>query len=179
MSAYKNVNTQIEQISEWFSYALLGTLVLIVLFPISYTGVCYFILDLGVESFYLYPPTEWVRIKFSCILSNYCVYTKTVFFNGKRWPFDWKAPIGYLVAWSCGFVGIAPIAFAFAPFFTYLLGSCCLFYSIADDITKDLAAFNIDLSLIKVAKKTSIAANRAELRNKFRAIVQIYADAKQ
>lgn len=60
--AYGDVIVKIEQISKWLWSALMLSLVAIALFPLIYTGVAYYILDLGVDSFFLYPPTEFVWI---------------------------------------------------------------------------------------------------------------------
>lgn len=58
--AYKGLNAKIEKICEWFVHAILCTFIAVVLFPLLYTGVCYYLLDLGAKSFYLFPPTEFV-----------------------------------------------------------------------------------------------------------------------
>lgn len=58
--AYSELNAKIEMICEWLAFALSGTIVLVVLFPILYTGVLYYILDLEDASFFLYPPTKFV-----------------------------------------------------------------------------------------------------------------------
>lgn len=60
--AYKELNAKIEKMCEWLWFALLATFLSIVLLSICYTCVAYYILDLGVDSFYLFPPTEFVKI---------------------------------------------------------------------------------------------------------------------
>lgn len=60
--AYEELNVKIERICEWFYYACSVTILMFVLFPICYTGVAYYILDFGLKSFYLYPPTKFVYI---------------------------------------------------------------------------------------------------------------------
>lgn len=69
-----------------------------------------------------------------------------LFFPMTRWPFDWRSPAGYIVAWICGNFGLASVIFGFVPFSNYLLGSCWLFIFIADDIAEDLNEFNIVVS---------------------------------
>lgn len=49
--AYKELIGKIEQMHEWFSYAMLATALSLGLFPISCTVVNYFILDIGTESY--------------------------------------------------------------------------------------------------------------------------------
>lgn len=57
--AYQRLSVRLDQICEWLCLAGLATLVLVILFPITYTGVSYYILDLGIDSFLLYPPTKY------------------------------------------------------------------------------------------------------------------------
>lgn len=58
--AYQELNVQIELMCKCFCFGYLSSITLFALFPMIYTGVAYFMLDLGVESFYLYPQTEYV-----------------------------------------------------------------------------------------------------------------------
>lgn len=60
MIEYTELSLKIDQICKWFCCVALTTIAVMVFFPIGYTGVCYFLLDHGVESFYLFPPTEFV-----------------------------------------------------------------------------------------------------------------------
>lgn len=62
------------------------------------------------------------------------------------------------------------------PFFTYLLGTCWLFYFIADDVTNDLIAFNETVTTIA---ETPNGRERAELMKTFSSTIQIYTDAKR
>lgn len=98
-----------------------------------------------------------------------------------RWPFNWKTPIGYLVAWFCDSFGLFALGLAFMPYFTYLTGSCWFFIFIADEIKTDMIAFNTEVVIVENAinpKKTS-SEHRIELMNQFCATVQIYTDAKE
>lgn len=89
-----------------------------------------------------------------------------------RFPFDWKTPHGYLVAYLSDCVGCVSLASAFIQFLNLLIGSCWLFIYIADDITSDLAAFNADIETTE--------HNRAvELLTRLCDIIRIYSDAKQ
>lgn len=54
--------------------------------------------------------------------------------------------------------------------FCFFLGSTMLFISMAEDITEDLTLFNRTLNS---------SEDRVESMERFRAIVQIYSDAKQ
>lgn len=88
-----------------------------------------------------------------------------------RYPFDWKTPAGYLVAFLAQAFGILCGASAFMQFLNLFFGSCWLFTFIAEDITKDSAAFNT------AAKATN--RNCVELMSRFCDMLQIYSDAKE
>lgn len=60
--AYKRCIAQIEQFTKLFYLAMLVSLISIVLFNLLYTGFAYFYLNLGKESYYLFPPSEFVSI---------------------------------------------------------------------------------------------------------------------
>lgn len=87
-------------------------------------------------------------------------------------PFDWRTPHGYLPAYLSQCVGGASAVLG-VQFLNFVFGSCWLFIFIAEDITKDLAAFNT------ITKTTTSDENRAEVIKHFCDIVQNYTDAKQ
>lgn len=98
-------------------------------------------------------------------------FLRSFLYDCTRYPFNWKTVTGYLAAWISECAGSATIAFSITQFLNLFMGSCWLFIHIADDITKDLVAFNID---VRAAKQ-----NHAESMERFRYMVQIYSDAKQ
>lgn len=62
LAAYNGLNVKIEQICKWLCLAIVVSVSLILLFPLIYTGVAYYMLNFGVDSFYLYPPITFVSI---------------------------------------------------------------------------------------------------------------------
>lgn len=62
--AYQKLNVKMERVCKWFSSAFLASNFVTALLPLLYTGVAYNILDLGLESYLLYPPTEFVLFEF-------------------------------------------------------------------------------------------------------------------
>lgn len=86
-----------------------------------------------------------------------------------RWPFDWKTPFGYLVAWLAQCVGIGTVDIAVVSFFNIIIGSNWLFIVMAKDITNDAATFNSSMQLV----------SHARLMQQFLDVVKIYLDAKQ
>lgn len=95
-------------------------------------------------------------------------------FIEQSYPFDWRTPYGYFVAWMAQCVGGESTATIYVQFLNLVFGSCWLFVFIAEDITKDVFAFNI------IAKaKTTSNENHTELTKCFRDMVQIYSEAKQ
>lgn len=181
--AYKKLIVNIELLSEWYSYFTLASILPCVLFPISYTAVAYYILVSGADSYYLFPPTKCVQIYLQFQIMTKVAFALNVFLFllMERWPFEWKSPMGYLVAWLCESAGITIVITSIVPFFSYLFGSCWLFLFVADDITKDLTAFNIDVITTERAftTRTLDTLNCAELMNKFCATIRIYTHAKE
>lgn len=57
-------------------------------------------------------------------------------------------------------------------FSNIFFGSCGLFIFMAEDITQDVAAFNI------ISKTARLDENRRELTSRFCEIAQFYSDAK-
>lgn len=90
----------------------------------------------------------------------------------KRWPFDWKTPCGYLLAWFVEYVGLTAIVVTSTPLYCIVFGSCFLLIVIAKDITQDTVAFN-------TAVKTINAKDRTQLMKQFCKIVRNWEDAKR
>lgn len=89
-----------------------------------------------------------------------------------RYPFDWRAPAGYLAAYlsQCALGPAVGSLFIQLPIFVF--GSGWFFICIVEDIKQDVAEFNIMV-------KTTSDVNRIELTKCFCDIVQIFTDAKQ
>lgn len=92
-------------------------------------------------------------------------------FNFDRFPFDWKTPLGYSIAFLSQAAGSLTILVAYIQLVNLIVGSCWIFIVIAGDITKDATAFN------KEAHTSN--GNRIEMVKRFRDLVQTYSDAKQ
>lgn len=87
-------------------------------------------------------------------------------------PLDWRTPFGYLMAWIAQFAGLLVVVLATISLYSLIFASCWLFVTIADDITQELVAFNIDVRI-------SDGTDHDELMRYFCDIVQLYSDAKQ
>lgn len=83
----------------------------------------------------------------------------------------WKNPFGYLMTSGIQFAATACILAVNVQFFCFFFGSCWLFISIANDITKELTDFNV------VVKSSD--GNHPKLTKRFCDLVQVYSDAKQ
>lgn len=94
-------------------------------------------------------------------------------FHLQRWPFNWKTPSGYLVAWLAQLAGIACIFIVAITFFGIIFGSSWLFIVIAKDISNDMAAFN------QTVEKPLKGNDRKDAIKRFSDIVQKYSDAKE
>lgn len=164
------MNEKIEQITTFFGYALVATIIIIALPTMCYSIVCYFALDLGTESFLLSFPTWFVY-------TNYLKTPLLVFLlMWIRWPFDWRTPFGYFLAWLSQSTGVAAVTLAVIPFYCILFGSCWLFIVIARDITADVAAFN---KVIKTRRDSAGADRLMASIHGFCDIVRNYSDVKE
>lgn len=91
----------------------------------------------------------------------------------RSFPYDWRTPHGYAVAWISEAAGTSSLFFAFPPVLSLIFASCWLFVTIADDdLTQELAIFNNDV-------KKSDGNDHAELMRRFCGIIQSYSDAKE
>lgn len=91
----------------------------------------------------------------------------------KRWPFDWKTPFGYSLAWVAQSAGLASIMITVTLIIGIIFGSCWLFVAIAEDITNDMTAFN------RIVETLKYKNDCAELIDRFCDVIQIYTEAKQ
>lgn len=89
-----------------------------------------------------------------------------------RYPFDWRTPLGYLVAWVGQCLGIAGLMTSI-PFFNIIFGSSWLFYVMTEDIINEVAAFN------KTLKIANVDGDRVAVIEHFHNVIQCYADVKQ
>lgn len=62
MNLYRDANENIERFSKIFAYALSISAIILLLPPLLYTIVNYYVLDTGKESFILFFPTWFVNI---------------------------------------------------------------------------------------------------------------------
>lgn len=90
-----------------------------------------------------------------------------------RWPFEWKAPLGYFVAWLVQSAGLTVAILLSIIFFNLIFGSSWLFIFMAEDITNDLTVFNA------YSETTEATENRAEKTKRFCVTIQLYSDTKQ
>lgn len=171
-SLYRDTNRKIERITKYITNAVITSNSIFVPLPLVYTIVNYYFLDSGKDSFYLISSAWFVHLPKQSYLPESKLW---IFFHvhvcvRKRWPFDWKTPSGYLVAWLAQFAGSISITITAIAFFNIVLGSCWLFIVFSKDITNDVAAFNV---------KISKADDQAKLMEQFCNLIQIYSDAKR
>lgn len=90
-----------------------------------------------------------------------------------RFPFDWKTPSGYLVAWIAQLVGLFALYTAVIPFFIFIFGLCWLFNAIVRDISVDSSV------AFKNIKMTADGYPDAESIERICDAIQLHSDAKQ
>lgn len=86
-----------------------------------------------------------------------------------RYPFDWRTPSKYPLAFLSQISGGLALLSTAIPFFGIFAASCWLFMFIAEDITDNLTNFNRD----------DAESGTVERLIRFRGIIQTYTDAKQ
>lgn len=87
-----------------------------------------------------------------------------------RWPFNWKTPIGFLVAFTVEFVADISTQLWFNPTLCLFIGLCWLTVAFVRDIASDLNFLNVG--------GTSCHC-RAKFIEQFCKIVELFADARQ
>lgn len=87
-----------------------------------------------------------------------------------RLPFNWRTPLGYLVAELSEMVSIVSIVHIFTPTMGFYVGSCWLFIIFVRDITKDLQLLNVGSASERNYKKMS---------ERFGHAIQLHSDLKQ
>lgn len=88
-----------------------------------------------------------------------------------RFPFNWKTPFGYCAAVAFQCAGAVTVFCTHARFLILIIVTAWLFIVFADDITRDMVAFNVS------AQTTN--ENHAKLTRDFCDLIQIYSDAKE
>lgn len=87
-----------------------------------------------------------------------------------RLPFNWKTPVGYLVAIFTQSAGTYAAIISGVTSMAFLISSCWLFVCIAKDITTDLP-------LLDCSEKST--RHDPTMKRRFCSIIQMYADARQ
>lgn len=93
-----------------------------------------------------------------------------LFCHLRTFSFDWKTPLGYIVAWFFQCTGATSAHLAIVPVSILIVASSWLFVTIADEMTQELAAFNNDV------KKPH---GHVGMKRQFCEIIQIHSDAKE
>lgn len=88
----------------------------------------------------------------------------------QRWPFDWKTPFGFLIAFTVQFVADICIQIWLIPTAGLFIGVCWLSIAFAGDIASDVRLLNVG----KTANH-----NQIKWTEGFCKIIQRYGDARQ
>lgn len=87
-----------------------------------------------------------------------------------RLPFNWKTPIGYLIALSAEYASVHSALFGFTPVTSFFVGSAFLTTCFVRDIENELPQLNV------IARSTR---SRKKMMERFCYIVRFHSDAKQ
>lgn len=136
---YKEVIGKIEFFNKVFWNAICVEALICICAALPYTYVRYYIYDLGEDSFYLFCPCWYV---FTLMIARGWAHTQTdrerpskYLWNitklnvshliSIRYPFDWKTPHGYIVAFLAQCAGATPMLYIFSQvrnFFELIFG---------------------------------------------------------
>lgn len=175
MAVYKESLEKIELFSKYFYIADFVSLAFMVFTPLPYTAVRYYIFDMDEESYYLFTPAWFVfpinRHDAQPLIPQIDKRIRFIF-DCTRYPFDWRTPFGYLIAFIAEYAGALTGVCVYMQVLVLVFGTSYLFIIIAEDITQDLAALDI-------AAQSSDGNRDAKLMKYFCDLVEIYSDTKQ
>lgn len=92
--------------------------------------------------------------------------------HNNSYPFDWKTPLGYLVAFVSEYAWSLSAASVCMQIFVFIFGTSYFFITFANDIAKDLAGLNM-------SARPSDGHREAKILKRFCEIVHIYSDIKE
>lgn len=87
-----------------------------------------------------------------------------------RFPFNWKTPLGYLIAFLIEYVAMCAEVCTFIPLLSFFIGTCWVVAAFAKDLTDQLTHLNYH---------GQTNQSHAELKGNFNKILQLYSDARQ
>lgn len=174
MAMYNMIAAKFERLSN-LGYLIIVkfTMVSFVLPPLAITGVNYFIYDLGNESYVLPYRILYVlkRQPSTVPLAKFC----SCFFRF-RLPFNWRTPLGYLMALILQAASTYVTLLSVSPSIILLVGSCWILILFIHDITNDLSK----LSAIKHDQLLSSGKNtNGKIKRRFCKIVRNFSDVKE
>lgn len=75
-----------------------------------------------------------------------CFVNFNIFFYCLRFPFDWKTPVGYCLAFVIECAAAFSVCSSLIPMICFHAGSCWLFVSFVNDTIIILSLFNLNVS---------------------------------
>lgn len=92
-------------------------------------------------------------------------------FIGKRLPFDWKTPYGFLVTVSTQAASCFCVIYDVAPHVGFMFGSCILIIAFIEDIANEFTAL--------AAPSKSLARRHMQMKKRLFNIIKLYSNVKQ
>lgn len=172
----KGLNEQIEWISKLVYFVQVKLTVGAVVFPaMLITLVNYFVFNKNDQSYFLPIPIMYVQNEMYLIFikpsgDGKIIFLVVVF---RRLPFNWRTPLGYLMATTFEFVSLFGIVPNIAPSACFAIGASVWVNSFVNDIAQDVNDMNAMHNHLKQQRDFN-AMNR-----RFIAIIQDFSDAKE
>lgn len=169
--AYNNLNEWIEKWSEIFHFVFVKMSIPGNVMPcLTITLFAYLTTDQSKESaFRLMFPASWVLSKSSLTFpwTEPLIISVRNFFNSIRFPFNWRTPLGYLIAFSGQSLGLFYIVQFYCAILCYFYEFCLFSTAFAEDIRREFIA-------LTEAKKKS-----KEFQEKMTEIIDLHSQAKE
>lgn len=144
VTKYSKMNEKIERISKQFYVVIMGVHITQASLRFFGTAINYFIYDLGDKSF---------DLLFSSL-----------------WPFNWKTPAGYVIAFAIQFAADMCVQTWLVPTLSFFIALCWVSVAFAKDIASDVNILNVG---------GTSEQRQSESIEHFCKIVQLYGDARQ
>lgn len=168
---YNGINERIERMTKKFHFIAVKISVAGLMIPplmISYTN--YYVIDLKTESFQL-PYDGMYVIDNKCERVSISDLFLQILGSIFRYPFEWRTPIGYLIALLSQSASSFAILYSICPLICFIVGTCWLLIGCSEDISNELPYLN--------TVKTPRRNGYVELKEHICSIAKLSVNAKE
>lgn len=95
----------------------------------------------------------------------------------KRYPFDWKTPVGYVACLVIQIPSIFILVEVYVDILALFVGFCTFMTDFANDLSENLRKMNEDFN--RVINGNSTIIERTDIKSNFMDIIQFHSDARE